>query len=265
MEGNPVIKDEEYAHDHTYYGNGCPNDWNNPTGGSTVACSTNLVTTFGEVQAIGVYYDYLAATTGSGGPDSLKNNNENSPDTFCPLGWQLPYSGTDGDYYDQSKSFRYLKSMYLSPGDTEPDIGKKGLKYPMSFARTGIYVTSKGGLALMGVASYLTTITNYTRFAGYKSTVYDDAFSAFAYQDKRDSESVRCDFDISNLEIFPWHPRSLISIMAFHFLKAHFPSVKIMSNYLKNETKYFIFMELRANFDEAESKYKMENRILMSE
>ena len=53
--------------------------------------------------------------------------------------------------------------------------------------------------------------------------------------------------------------------MAFHFLKAHFPSVKIMSNYLKNETKYFIFMELRANFDEAESKYKMENRILMSE
>ena len=63
----------------------------------------------------------------------------------------------------------------------------------------------------------------------------------------------------------PWHPRSLISIMAFHFLKAHFPSVKIMSNYLKNETKYFIFMELRVNFDEAESKYKMENRILMSE
>ena len=77
--------------------------------------------------------------------------------------------------------------------------------------------------------------------------------------------ALRCDFDISNLEIFPWHPRSLISIMAFHFLKAHFPSVKIMSNYLKNETKYFIFMELRANFDEAESKYKMENRILMSE
>ena len=192
MEGNPVIKDDEYAHDHTYYGNGCPNDWNDPNGGSTVACSTNLVTTFGEVQAIGVYYDYHAATTGSGGPDSLKNNNENSPDTFCPLGWQMPYSGTDGDYYDKSKSFRYLKSMYLSPGDTEPDIGKKGLKYPMSFARTGIYVTSKGGLALMGVASYQTSITNYTRFAGYKGTVYDDAFSAFAFQDKRDSESIRC-------------------------------------------------------------------------
>ena len=139
-----------------------------------------------------MYYDYLAATTGSGGIDSLKNNNENSPDTFCPLGWQLPYSGTGGDYYDKSKSFRYLKSMYLSPDDTEPDIGKKGLKYPMSFARTGIYVTSKGGLALMGVASYQATITNYTRYAAYKGTVYDDAFSAFGYQDKRDSESIRC-------------------------------------------------------------------------
>ena len=264
--------DANVAHDHTYYGiNGCPNSWGDDgKGGSDVPCTTNQATTFdNEVQNIGTFYHFQAATSGSGG--AIVTPNANSPDTFCPLGWQLPYGGTGGDYYNQPKSWNYLISTYgftiytdnqHHNNQSAADLFKS---YPMSYILAGNYRWDRGRLYYGNVSGPYWYSTAFDAGSMYRYVISNMGYNNADLNSKTYGQPMRCDRRISILKSSPWHPRSLISIMAFHFLKAHFPSVKIMSNYLKNETKYFIFMELRANFDEAESKYKMENRILMSE
>ena len=131
MEGRPndlrVYIDTNVTHDHTYYGNGC-----GPDIGSTTPCSTRIVqTNDGENQKNGTYYHFQAATVGTGG--TIASENANSPDTFCPLGWQLPYSGTGGDYYDQSKSWKYLYDFYIDKEDLHFYV------YPHSYIRSGFF------------------------------------------------------------------------------------------------------------------------------
>ena len=247
---------------HTYYGNGCPNAWGGDGpyyNGSGVSCSTRLVNTYdGEGQDLGTYYSFSAAALNA---EDISTDNTDTLDSFCPLGWQLPYGGTGGDYYDKSKSWIYLFDVYgyrtSSGGAT------KTRTYPISWIKGGYIYFGNASLYNINNNVNIHTATIGSQFESYRYVDWNMTQSI--KNDKRYGNNIRCVTRKSNLESSPWHPRSLISIMAFHFLKAHFPSVKIMSNYLKNETKYFIFMELRANFDEAESKYKMENRILMSE
>ena len=229
MEGTDIrFPDSDYTHDHTYYGNGCPGDDNQPE--SYKSCSTRIVNTFDEEpQLIGVYYDFQAATAGAGG--AITTDNANAPDTFCPLGWQLPYSGTGGDYYDKPKSNDFLFNTY---GIADSQSGANQFRsYPFSYVFSGRLRFEVSGLKFLDTAGFLWSITiggpgqAFRTEIWYEKVRYASAYSmTFGY-------ALRCDFDISNLESFPWHPRSLISIMAFHFLKAHFPSVKIMSNYLK--------------------------------
>ena len=248
--------DGDANHDHTYYGYGCPD-----TEGSVVSCNLLIINTSdNEPQSIGTYHNFPSATSGSG--STAVTDNSNATDTFCPLGWQLPYSGTGGDYYDQSKSWLYLFDFYHIQYDQQ---GVNSIRsYPLSYIDAGIYHPLNGLYRANDMGYYYSgTVYSYKQAYGMRTTTIDSG--PYTVFDSVAAVPLRCDCRISILNSFPWHPRSLISIMAFHFLKAHFPSVKIMSNYLKNETKYFIFMELRANFDEAESKYKMENRILMSE
>ena len=230
-----------------------------------MACSSRTINTYdNEALSIGVYYNYQAATSGSGADLSAKN--VPSPDTFCPLGWQMPYGGTDGDYYNQSKSWKYLLVQY-GKDYSDNNVSTKNfmMSYPFSYIYTGNYIWGiYGVLMYFGIHGVYLSSSNYNSDRMDRFYLWGNRVNAES-DTKTYGISIRFVLGISKFESFPWHPRSLISIMAFHFLKAHFPSVKIMSNYLKNETKYFIFMELRANFDEAESKYKMENRILMSE
>ena len=103
VEGSPATVFINRTGDHTYYGNGCETD----SSGSRVACSTRLSTTKdGESQSIGVYYTPKAIFAGY--DLSTAQAGATIPDSFCPLGWQLPYSGTGGDYSDQSRSWKYL-------------------------------------------------------------------------------------------------------------------------------------------------------------
>ena len=274
MEGIPadltIYIDTNPEHDHTYYGNGCDNGWGTSgEDGSKTPCPVSnaggrfIKTADDETQKNGTYYNSQAATDGTGG--AIATDNTNSSDTFCPLGWQLPYSGTSGNYYDKSKSWKYLLDAYSLISDISSVT--KFRSYPLSYILPGYFTWNKGMLynqKSLGDYWSLTISTEANTFF-VRVVPSESLLSPQQQSAKAGGRNIRCDSRISILNSFPWHPRSLISIMAFHFLKAHFPSVKIMSNYFKNETKYFIFMELRANFDEAESKYKMENRILMSE
>ena len=159
--GNPadltLHKDTNSLHDHTYEGNGCPTT-------STTPCSDHIVSTYdNENQKNGTYYTFQASTSGSGAGLSAKNTN--APDTFCPLGWQMPYSGTGGDYYDQSKSWKYLFDTYGFPVSAE---GSNQIKsYPLSYIPSGWFLFSNGQLS---------GITNYGAF---KSSTVGRQYSAY--------------------------------------------------------------------------------------
>ena len=94
--------------------------------------------------------NYQAVTAGSGA--TTTTNNADSPDTFCPLGWQLPYSGTGGDYYDKSRSWNYLFTTYsiaftdgTTPGGTTAD-ATKIKSYPFSYVYSGYFHWVSGRL-----------------------------------------------------------------------------------------------------------------------
>ena len=142
-------KDETVTNDHTYYGRGCKNGWGTSgEDGSQTPCPDSdaggryVTTADGETQKNGTYYHFQAATAGTGG--SMTAANTNSPDTFCPLGWQMPYGGTGGDYYDKSKSWKYLFDYYSL---TEDQTGATKLKsYPFSYIYSGSYYWHTGRL-----------------------------------------------------------------------------------------------------------------------
>ena len=150
MEGTDVeqYKSVNYDEDHTYYGNGCTNAEHTPgKDGSDVSCSTRIIQSFdqSEDQSIGVYYDYQAATAATG--RLATTDNTNSPDTFCPLGWQMPYSGTGGDYYDKTKSWTFLLNKYGYGPDASGFA--RFASYPLSNIRSGSYYWYRGLLQYM--------------------------------------------------------------------------------------------------------------------
>ena len=142
--GNPadltVYKDTNVSHDYTYIGNGCPGG-----DGSITPCENRIVKTADdEDQKNGTYYHFQAATSGTGA--AIATDNTDSPDTFCPLGWQLPYSGTGGDYYNQSKSWNYLFNKYSIVDDETS--ATKVKSYPFSYVYSGYYNWYTGRLYL---------------------------------------------------------------------------------------------------------------------
>ncbi|MBR2600754.1 hypothetical protein IKE07_01270, partial [Candidatus Saccharibacteria bacterium] len=195
MEGTNIkYKDTSRNNDHTYIGNGCPNDWDSTDGtnkgGSPVSCSTNLAETYdSETQIIGVYYNYPASASGS----SIGISGENIvvPDSFCPLGWQLPYSGTGGDYYDKSKSLAYLNGRY---GYSSSAHGAQGMRsYPFSYILSGTYVNYIGTLFFLDRAGDYwsnTYISPSTGAAGLN--LYPISFNTTRGEDLAVGYTVRC-------------------------------------------------------------------------
>ncbi|MBR2600672.1 hypothetical protein IKE07_00830 [Candidatus Saccharibacteria bacterium] len=157
MEGTPadltVYIDTNIAHDHTYYGNGCTNGWGaDGKGGSDTPCETRIVETPGEEeQKNGTYYHFQAASSGSGAAVTTKY--DSVPDTFCPFGWQVPYDGTGGDYYDTSKSWKFLLSSYSIPND---EGGARTLReYPFNISSSGRFSWEFGRLYNMPGSAWL--------------------------------------------------------------------------------------------------------------
>ena len=171
MEGTDVATgnvDNSMTHDHTYFGNGCPGVWENVPpyyGGSPTACSTRIVKTYdNEYLSIGTYYHFQAATAGTGG--SMTTANTNSPDTFCPLGWQLPYGGEGGDYYNKSKSWSYLLGAY-SITTSQQDIYRVR-SYPLSLILSGNYYWGSGALGQLNTVSHYWSLTVTSDIRAYR-------------------------------------------------------------------------------------------------
>ena len=178
-----VYTDNNKIHDHTYIGNGCPNLWGDKgAGGAITPCADSRFneTIDHETQSIGAYYNYQAATSGSGG--AIETDNSNASDTFCPLGWQLPYGGTGGDYYNKSKSWQFLINQYgiVANGEIE--------KYPISFIESGIYIWYNGKLYFYSIRVDAWTTTNLNGTLAYQLR----NIIPTQHEDKTVGMSVRC-------------------------------------------------------------------------
>ena len=213
-------KDGTVTNDHTYYGRGCKNGWGTSgEGGSQTPCADSdaggryVKTADNETQKNGTYFNYQAATSGTGG--AMKTDNTNSSDTFCPLGWQLPYSGTGGDYYNKSRSWRYLFTRYdVSFNDGTAADATKIKSYPFSYVYSGRYYWSTGRLYLQSNNGHYWSSTVASSTNAYNLNTWSSGVRPADAHSKASGDAVRCDCRISNLKSPPWHPRSLISIMA---------------------------------------------------
>ena len=191
--------DESHNNDHTYYGMGCPNYYGKDgSTGSDVPCSTRVIQDGdGDDQKIGTYYSGQAGMTGS----IVKNTglNHNAPDTFCPLGWQLPYGGTGGDYYDKSRSWKYLFTLYGENGALPT--GSTTTKYPHSLIGSGEYYWAIGRLYNMFGYSgghYLTLTSGNEGQSMSRLSIWNTL--SIEYINERFGEAIRCDCRISNLK-----------------------------------------------------------------
>ena len=190
VEGTNVYqyRDEYISHDHSFYGNGCPNEWGTDgDGGSTVACLTRIVKTYdNEDQKNGTIYNTQGSTVGTG--RAILTDNTDSPDTFCPLGWQLPYSGTGGDYYDKSKSWNYLFGRY----SFSSLIYEKAMSYPFSYIQSGYYNWLEGRLFFQNSIGRYWASTISGEGAQYRLLVTGTDFSTNYTSLKSYGSNLRC-------------------------------------------------------------------------
>ena len=177
--------DSDNTHNHTYFGNG-GND------NATTAGPTNLTTTYdNEEQSIGTYYNFQAITSGTG--RWREDMNSITPDTFCPLGWQLPYGGTGGDYYDKSRSWNYLLATYGIDVSIESELqNQKTRSYPMSIILTGNYYWEQGALQYFNVHTLLHSATIYTTKSTYQMYIWNKKVNSQSYNSRTYGMSARC-------------------------------------------------------------------------
>ena len=203
------FEDRDSDHDHTYFGSGCAT-----TSGSDVPCGLFTATTFdNETQDIGTYYTFQAAATGSGGSTS-KVDNTVVPDTFCPLGWQMPYGGTGGDYYDKPKSFGYLFTTYSMTSSSHVKFGS----YPFSNNRSGYFSdTAKVSNASVSAISWTSTINSAS--GAYRLGMFGSAMEIDRANGKPFEFTVRCSFlhrRHGGKRICEWRPcKKLIAIQGW--------------------------------------------------
>ena len=169
MAGTSIVpyQDNNAEHDHTYYGNGCTGEAGDSA--SSKSCTSHIVQTKdGETQSIGTYYGFQASTSGAGA--TATDDNINISDTFCPLGWQLPYDGTGGDYYDKSKSWKYLiETAYdIETNVLNDSAVAKVASYPLSYAQSGMLNLGIARIYLLDDSGFYWSKTNNTSTAGYR-------------------------------------------------------------------------------------------------
>ncbi len=169
-------QDTDYTHEHTYFGNG--------GSGSSVGTSYQTTTYDGETQKIGTYYNFQAATVGTGA--SLSTDGEQAPDSFCPAGWQLAIGGNQ----NTNKAFKALLSSYSIANNNTGSIA--GRSYPLSYLLSGYYSWSSGRLGYLGSYGYWWSNTIEGGGNAYFLIIYEDEIFADAYNSMSGGFPLRC-------------------------------------------------------------------------
>ena len=201
MEGTDIEQiDTNVRHSHTYYGKGCP--W---SGGYNKSCDIEEVNTADdEPEEIGTFYNYAASSSDSA-PDIIEKDNTLIPDTFCPLGWQLPYSGTGGDYYDQSRSWANLYTIYHIEADSAAN-STAIQSYPFSYITSGYYSWVDGKLYSSGISGYYWSIIVNSGVGAYSMGAWSAGIRYAIPNSRYHGFMLRCILEISIPKGLPWHP-----------------------------------------------------------
>ena len=150
---------------------------------SLKAGTRTVSTPDGDSQEIGVWYNWKAATAGTGTWD--KTGGQTASDSICPKGWQLPVDGGDSNRDIDKSWYHLLYTIYggadLNTGDrrvstiaatnaTYKDYHVYALtnamrRTPLSLALTGNVRFNSGDIGGVGSSGYWwssTASTNYT-------------------------------------------------------------------------------------------------------
>ena len=200
VSGNPTKSLVQYANnninnDYSYYGMGCPNTWGTDgDGGSDIPCTTRIVKDGNEEdQKNGTYYSFQAASSGTGA--EITADNTNIPDTFCPLGWQMPYGGTSGDYYDKSKSWKYLYTLYsISYNTGNPASSATIRSYPFSYIFSGEMIGYTSRLFKQDREGSYWSPTVYDLNSSFRMHVWANGDRTDEANSKSGYYNIRCDF-----------------------------------------------------------------------
>ena len=200
-------KDGVVTNDHSYYGRGCKNDWGTSgEGGSQTPCPDSnaggrfITTADGETQKNGTYYNFQAATVGAGG--TMATDKTDSSYTFCPLGWQLPYSGTGGDYYNKSRSWNKLFTDYSIAFDDGTAADATKIKsYPLSYVYSGNYHWGTGRLYYQSNSSDYWPSTVVSSTTAYRLGTWSSAIRSASTGIKAGGYTVRCNSKVSILNL----------------------------------------------------------------
>ena len=191
-------KDATVTNDHSYYGRGCKNGWGTSgEGGSQTPCADSdaggryVKTADNETQKNGTYCNFQAATVGAGG--AMATDKTDSSYTFCPLGWQLPYSGTGGDYYDKSRSLRKLFDTYsITYDDGGVTQVNKVRSYPFSFIYSGSYHWTTGRLYYLEVTGRYWTGSVINTTGAYRLNIWPTIIRPSDTDSKNNGLALRC-------------------------------------------------------------------------
>ena len=199
------FRDDSLEHNHSYYGMGCPNDYGDDGAlGSDIPCTDTgriLKTADNEEQKNGTNYNLQAAIADSG--TTISTDNTLAPDTFCPLGWQLPYSGTGGDYYNKSKSWNYLFTTYsIAFGDGTATDATKIKSYPFSYVYSGLFNWGTGKLYNQASIGQYWSSTILNNILAYRLYTYARAIKLSNGNGRIGGVAVRCTLGIINLKAF---------------------------------------------------------------
>ncbi len=171
--------DSNATHEHTYFGNGYGPNY------STSVGTTYQTTTYdGETQKIGTYYNFQAATVGTGA--ALANEGDQAPDSFCPAGWQLPIGGNQ----DVNKAFqKVLNSYNISSNSAGSNAGRS---YPLSYLLSGYYYWYNGRLSSLGSDGYWWSNTFEGGGYAYNLGILEDEIYADGNSPMYDGFPLRC-------------------------------------------------------------------------
>lgn len=172
-DANPTYTSEgEWDGDYTKAESYDPGDNYIPNGTGSATSATSLATNSPELHYHqGNYYNWYAATAGSNADDF--EDGEDAPQSICPKGWRLPYSG----YQTGSKSWYYL-------------VNQAGLN-ASNITASPVYISYSGSVSTGSFGSYWSSTANgwgYAYFLSFDSSfvlpqIYDGA--GYGY-------SVRC-------------------------------------------------------------------------
>lgn len=117
-------------------------------------------------EGCGNFYDFYAATAGTGAPLTSGD----APSSICPANWKLPSGGINSDFADLNSA---LGGDDFDPDSIDPDdpdpIPPYLVEPPYSMARAGYY---SGSVSFQGIDSfYWTTLTDTLTFMGTEYVV----------------------------------------------------------------------------------------------